>query len=380
MEVRARLFREDGTVKDVTDKLEGADEYFGAWKSNVETPHRQSVIAWQRADEAHQAGTGRPAYRVVYRTLRMLPYPAVEMIWPNLRVVFANGDVERGGVDFKDTIPGRRVDQHVIPEHGRVVPNALGPGVIYLCCPNLHFTAAGWEETVQAISYVEVLWVGDDMRQDPLKLLEEGRNAVSPLLTLLEFQFGPRLLSTRMLEEVGETFDDWHWNRQISTGTVYAETQASLIHLQERDLITQAHLLIEGNQELPVEERRRFRLASRWYWSVQEETDSVLAFIHWWLIIECLEMVKTTDIRPVRSRLATLLECGEDAVKERVGRLFGFRSRLLHGEERKVTEEELHSVETIARLFLATRAGAPAAREKEAARALFGVTGDDVRP
>lgn len=228
-QARARLHKADGSVEDVTDKLKGADEYFRSWQSNAETPHQQQVTAWQGTDETHPPDAGRPAYRVAYRTLKMVPHPGVEMTWPNLRVTFANGDIERGGIDFSDVIPGRRPDQHVIPEHGRVLKYDSGT-YQYLPCPDLRFQAAGWEETVKAVSYVEVIWVADGSAPEPAKLLEAGRNAVAPLLALLEFEFGPRLLSTRVLEEVGETFGDWHWNRRIYTGTVYAETQASFIH------------------------------------------------------------------------------------------------------------------------------------------------------
>lgn len=138
--------------------------------------------------------------------------------------------------------------------------------------------------------------------------------------------------------------------------------------------MNKAQPLIERNQGLSSDERVRFRLAARWYWSVQEETDNVLAFVQWWLIVECLEMVKTTDVRPVRERLAQLLACSEDALRGRLGRLFGLRSRLLHGDDRDVSDESLQAVESVARLFLADRAGTAALKEKDTVRTLFGIS------
>jgi hypothetical protein len=204
----------------------GLDAFFDAWKSDVDKPDPAHAGGWQRTDEGHAPGDGRSAYRVVYKTLRLVPYPPVEMTWPNMRVSLFCGDVERGGMRFEETIPGRRRDQQVIPEHGRVL-HAPPANPTYLHCPNLHFRVAGWEETIKAVSALEVLWVADESYEEPLALLEAGRTAVAPLLALLEFEFGPRLLSTRLTEEVGEAFDDWHWVRRIYTGNVYAESQAN---------------------------------------------------------------------------------------------------------------------------------------------------------
>ncbi|WP_139263645.1 hypothetical protein [Geodermatophilus africanus] len=85
-------------------------------------------------------------------------------------------------------------------------------------CPNLHFSTEGWKETVKAVAALEVVLVGDEPSEDHATLIEAGRVAVGPLLTMLEFEFGPRLLSTRLTKEAGTTFDDWHWNRRLSTG------------------------------------------------------------------------------------------------------------------------------------------------------------------
>jgi hypothetical protein len=369
---RARLLKENGEEEDVSDRLVGAQEYFNAWASDVDVPHLQQASGWQRTDDAHPPDTGKPAYRVVFKTLRMIPFPAVEMKWPNLRVTFYCGDVERGGIRFNDTIPGRRLDQEVIPEHGRILDDGRG-NITYMNCPNLHFKIQGWEETVKAISALEVIWVAEDPIEDYAALLEAGRVAVGPLLTMLEFEFGPRLLSTRLTEEAGTTFDDWHWNRRLTTGTVYAESQAAFLRQGGQEFISRFQPLYDRHQDLPAEERARLRLASRWYWSVQEEADTALGFLQWWLIIESLEMPKSTDVRPVKTRLSELLSCDPSVVSETVGRLFGLRSKLVHGEAREVPTDRLRAVEVVARLLLADRAGASAVKERLAAKELFGL-------
>lgn len=373
---RARLVDAAGNVQDVTDRVQGLQEYIDAWENDVETPHQQHVVAWQRADEAHPPGEGRSAYRVVYKTLRLVPYPPVVLTWANLRVSLFCGDVERGGIRFEDTIPGRRADQQVVPEYGRVL-HSPPAAPAYVHCPDLNIKVAGWEETVKAVSAVEIIWIADRAYDEPLALLDAGRGAVGPLLTLLEFEFGPRLLSTRLTEEVGEAFDDWHWNRRISTGTVYAETQAALVYQSASDFCDRAQPLIERNRNLAQDERARLRLASRWYWLVQEEINPTLAFLQWWLVVETLEMPKTTDIRPVSVRVANLVDCDPSAVKSTVGRLWGLRSRLVHGEEWGVTAEQLHEVEVVARLVLGARSGVTNDRDMAAARVLFGLSAEE---
>lgn len=371
---RATLTDADGTTRDVSDRLSGGDDFYRSWQSNVETPHRLSSGGWQGPDDNHPQGTGKPAYRVAYRTLRTVPFPELELSYPNLRLLFANGDVSRGGIRFQDVIPGRRDGESVIPEAGRLLRSADGKSARYVPCVNMNVSVSGWEEVVQAVSFVEIIWIcGDQTERDPAALLEQGRNAIASLLTILEFEFGPRLLSSRLLEEVGETFDDWHWSRQISTGTVYAESQASMVHVDGREFVARVKPLLDHDQALPEADRARLILACRWYWSAQEQADPVLAFIQWWLVVECLAMVDTTNIRPVRKRVAALLNCTESKVGTKLGRLFGLRSLLLHGKQRAVSDDDLDAVQTVARLLLASTVAGSTAREMDAARRLFGV-------
>lgn len=162
---RARLFDATGEVEDVSDKMSGAQEYFNTWKNELDTPQRQQVSAWQQVDEKHAANTGSPAYRVVYKTLKIIPFPSVELKWPNLKIHFYCGDVERGGIKFEGSIPGRREDQSIIPESGRIYDyGQVRP--TYIRCPNLNFHAAAWEETVKAVSAVEIIWISDNAYQE----------------------------------------------------------------------------------------------------------------------------------------------------------------------------------------------------------------------
>lgn len=223
---------------------------------------------------------------------------------------------------------------------------------------------AGWEETVRAASYLEPLYVpdppsamtgGDPAEPTYEELLVRGRTGVAALKTLLDLAMGPRLLAMPLTEEAGETFDDWHWNRRLHTGLFTAESQARFRHVQAQEAADLLGPLIERHQDLDPEQRRRLTLASQWYWRAEADTDSTTRFIAWWLVVESLEMVKTTDIRPVRQRLEELTGVSQDDWRESLGRLFGLRSRLLHGEADRVPAKAGALVELIAKTLLTAR-------------------------
>lgn len=352
---RAWLSRGDGTAdEDVSDRLVDGG-FFDAWQQSPDVPQEQAATGWQRADDAHPAGTGRPAYRVVYKTLGVLPFPALSMEWENLRLTFANGDVERGGMRVPTGIPGRNPRHVIIPEYGRVIDAPGGPA--YLRCPDLNMVITGWEENVRAVSYLELLYVpvpaeGPAAKPAYEELIAQGRAGVASLKVLLDLAIGPRLLAMPLTEEVGETFSDWHWNRRLHTGLFSAESQARLRHVQAQETADLLAPLIEQHQQLAPEQRRRLTLASQWYWRADADTDPTTRYVAWWLVVESLEMVNTTDIRPIRDRLATLTRTSSDAWREPIGRLFGLRSRLVHGETEGAPAEAMRLVELVARTLL----------------------------
>lgn len=355
---RAWLSHQDGTPgEDVTDRVVDTG-FFDAWQQSPDVPQEQTASGWQRSDDAHPLGTGRPAYRVVYKTLGVLPFPALSMEWENLRLTLANGDVERGGMRVPTGIPGRNPRHVIIPEHGRVVDSPGGPA--YLRCPDLTMNIAGWEETVRAVSYLELLYVPDPpdgpaVEPTHEELLARGRAGVASLKVLLDLAMGPRLLAMPLTEEAGETFPDWHWNRRLHTGLFSAESQARLRHVQAQETADLLTPLIERQQDLDPEQRRRLTLASQWYWRADADTDPTTRYVAWWLVVESLEMIKMTDIRPVRERLAELTRTPSDAWREPIGRLFGLRSKLVHGETDSAPADATALVELVARTLLYAR-------------------------
>jgi hypothetical protein len=64
--------------------------------------------------------------------------------------------------------------------------------------------------------------------------------------------------------------------------------------------------------------------------------------------------MSTTDIAPVKRRLATVLGTS-DGVRDFVGRLFGTRGTLVHGDSASVSSDDLDRVEALARILLTVR-------------------------
>jgi hypothetical protein len=51
-----------------------------------------------------------------------------------------------------------------------------------------------------------------------------------------------------LTEEIGETFEDWHWNRHDHTALLSLESQASLIRLDPTTMVNEVWPLIERQQ------------------------------------------------------------------------------------------------------------------------------------
>lgn len=274
---RAYLQNADGTVEDVpADQLVGIDQFLDSWQRSTDTPQELVGSMWQGPDDGHRLGAGQTAYRVVYKALKIVAYPAAELTWPNLRVVIRNGDVHRGRATVPRTVPGRSPRHVVLPEYGRLVEHPGGAG--YLGCPDMNVEICGEEDTVQALSYVEIIVHLDDIDPDSTyeALLVRERQAIGPLKTMLDLKFGPRLLAMPITEEVGETFDDWHWNRYDHTALLTVESQAALMRLEPTTVVEEVWPLIERQQDLPEEQRRRLSLACQWYWRADAEPSDVL--------------------------------------------------------------------------------------------------------
>lgn len=84
--------------------------------------------------------------------------------------------------------------------------------------------------------------------------------------------------------------------------------------------------------KLKAPEKNRVLLALRWFHYAQFDEDGVSGFIKYWVAIETLAMPNSSDIRPIEVALAKAYEISVAEAKKEflVGRLFGFRSKIIH--------------------------------------------------
>ncbi len=336
-----------------TDEIVGLDDWIANWQSNVEMPHELTFSGWQMADESHEAGSGRPAYRLVHKTVRKVFVPPIEFTFPNLRITFNNGPVTFGAPIFHGTLPGRTAGSYMLPESGVLRLTNDGKAE-YDVRPNMHISVEAHQETTPDVNYVEILYeLPDGDWGEYGKMLAAGRTGVSSLTALLDFLAGPRVVGPVLTEEVGEVFDDWHWNRWLAGRTVSLESQAQLEVVDGPEFMLQLSSAINRRQNLDDAARARTVIASEWYWQAEAEAEAVQRYIFYWLVVEALELKpNSTDIGPVKRRVAALLQVDRHLVSGSIGRMYGIRGKLVHGSMRNVNSEQVDRVKALAHSLL----------------------------
>jgi hypothetical protein len=325
---------------------------------------------WQGGDEDHPLDGGVPAYRIVFKTLRAVIAEA-EVVWPNLRITTGHGVVSRGGVNLPGALPARQAGKWVLPEYGRLIPD----GDVFRYEPTglEDFVFKAWENDVKDVFYVEFLLKTN--ADDPSAQIVEGRDRLAEVKTMFDIRFGPRILGVVLTEEAGEVFDDWHFNRRIGSDQIGHEFQLDVIGVSADDLLDWQTTDMARYEASPVEEKRRLRLASQWYWLAIHERDPVNQYLALWFVVEVLAMPDTTNIRPVRELLATNVGGTEDDWRPFVGRHFGRRSELVHGEaERVVTPEDLTTLRSLVEALLAIELSSLSVERAATLRASAGLT------
>lgn len=335
------------------DVVSGLDDFVESWQHNVDIPHAMSFEAWQMADDEHPAGEGKPAYRIVHKTIRTVVFPGIRMDYPNAQLRMLTGPVVVGEPRFTSAIAGRRSGDFLVPEWGEIVVDTQhAPG--YRWKPNPQVDIEAHQETFPSGNYLEILYQlpqdGDWQRYEDM--LAAGRAGVAPITAVLDFLYGERLLGPTLTEEVGEVFQDWHWNRRLGGRTVAMESQARLEFLNGHEVGANIDQSLGRFVGLPDEERQRCRVAAQWYWRADSEVDPVQRYICYWLVVEALELGEKVNIYPVKAAVARILSVDLQKVSEGVGRVYGLRSKLVHGVLREVSDDASTTVRALAAALL----------------------------
>lgn len=327
--------------------VSGLDEFSRAWKHNVDAPEPLSFSGWQMSDEGHPAGTGKPAYRLVHKTVRTIVAPQLNITFTNLQVRFSNASVTYGEPRFEGALPTRRAGHFLLPEWGELKVENGPHGYKFEVNRNVDISAHQADTPIG--NFVEVLYMLDESTSDEYEdMLAAGRAGTAALTLMLDLLYGERLLGPVVTEEIGEVFDDWHWNRLLGGRTIAMESQAKLEHLDGSGVATLIQEAIAGHVSKSVVARQQLKLAAQWYWGAESQSDPVMRFISYWLALEALELGERSNIAPLKRTIASILGVEQNAIADRVGRLYGLRNDLVHGSERLVAPGQVDQVKAVA--------------------------------
>ena len=305
-----------------------------------ELPDFFTASGWQDTDDEHPPGEGVPAYRVVYKTLKT-HLPEVEMLWPNLVMRTGHGSVRRGGMRLGEALPMRRQGHWLLPQRGTTVVE--GTTMTFQPSGVTNFEFHAWQEEVEELFFVELVLHTTEERPD--RRLAEGRTRLASLKTFIDLAFGPRVLGALVAEGLGEVFPDGHFNRSLESDRVGNEYHMGLAAVTPDRFSDWTTTTLAKHLQRPVEELQRIGLACDWYWRSTQTADLVTEYLELWFAVEVIAMPDTTNVRPVRERLAAAFGGTEGEWGHFVGRHFGRRSDLVHGKaKREVEEREVESL------------------------------------
>ncbi len=346
---RVRIYSETtGDVRPVRkDAVQGLDEFVESWEHNVFLPHPMEFSGWQMADDEHPAGEGRPGYRIVHKTIRSFVLPQVLIPLTNLQIRFTNGPVTWGEPRFREALASRAAGAFILPEWGTL---ELSQGeASYKWEPNVQVSIEAYQETTPDGNYLEILYVLPEGEwAGYYDMVAAGRAGVATMTMMLDFLYGELVLGPVLTEEVGELFDDWHWNRLIGGRTVAMESQARLEALDGNVFLGRVGEAIARHQDKSEEERNRIKISAQWYWRADAEPELVQRYIAYWLCIEALELGENANIAPVKDAVARLLGVERREVSDPLGRIYSVRNGLVHGSRREVGRESLERVRAVA--------------------------------
>lgn len=307
-----------------------------------------SASGWQDSDDEHPPGEGVPAYRVVYKTLKT-HLPEVNMVWPNLVMRTGHGSVRRGGMRLGEALPMRREGHWLLPQPGATVVEETTMTFQPSGVTNFEFHA--WQEEVEELFFVELVLHTTEERSD--RRLAEGRSRLASLKTLIELTFGPRVLGALVAESLGEVFPDGHFNRSLESDRVGNEYQMGLAAVTLDQFSDWTNTTLASHLQRPLEELQRIGLACDWYWRSTQTSDLVTEYLELWFVVEAIAMPDTSNVRPVRERLAAAFGGSEREWAEFVGRHLNRRSALVHGDvKREVEEQEVESLRNLVQALL----------------------------
>jgi hypothetical protein len=265
----------------------------------------------------------------------------------------------------------RREGHWLLPQPGKTVVE--GTTMTFEPSGVTNFEFHAWQEEVEELFFVELVLHTTEERPD--RRLAEGRSRLASLKTLIELAFGPRVLGVLVAEGLGEVFPDGHFNRSLESDRVSNEYQMDLAAVTPDEFSAWTKTTLASHLERPLEELQRIGLACDWYWRSTQTSDLATEYLELWFAVEVIAMPDTTNVRPVRERLAAGFGGSEGEWANFVGRHCGRRSALVHGDaKREVDEQEVESLRDLVQALLELELGIANDERRESLRSRAGIS------
>jgi len=197
----------------------------------------------------------------VYKTIRIPIVGTLNLNWPNLNVRMWHGSVKIGRPTIEPSNPGRKEGYLIVPEWGSVVDT--DDGAVYETTRASSPVLSAEEEELTDGSFVEFTLTTDSDK--PNEQVAEGRRTLASLHTMIDLSFGRRLLGVPLSEEVGELFEDGHFNCSVQSSLVGMESLTTVKLLPVQILKGWADHVLERHIHRPAAEKETLALASEWY-------------------------------------------------------------------------------------------------------------------
>ncbi|MFE4950198.1 hypothetical protein ACFQ9V_08805 [Leifsonia sp. NPDC056665] len=158
--------------------------------------------------------------------------------------------------------------------------------------------------------------------------LADGRNRASIITTMLEIELGPGFLGAQVSEELGETFDDGHWNRWLVPAVYFAKPM-TLNFVEERRVLSTLSAAVDHATSNP--DHGQLAFASTCYRFLRQESSPAIKFLVAWTGIEAL-LDANASARSLSTLLSEILHQSPDTLAPSLDRLEDLRSKVSRGE------------------------------------------------
>ncbi len=196
-------------------------------------------------------------------------------------------------------------------------------GVVSKEIPEIKYQISGIELTTQG-NYLTIIFPLED---ESSQCEKEAKDKVDILTGLLALIFGDNIVYKKYFENVINIKNN---SRSVSSPVIKVPSAIPPPDITRENVSLIRDIYVKLNS-IPIEKRNRIELSLRWF-SEAMYSSGPDAYIKFWIALEAVGMVNTSDIRPLKKMLAEVytITTEEVSTKFHIGRLFNIRCAIVH--------------------------------------------------